>query len=189
VVSVECATAYSTIGPFNPRSPMNIEETVQADNPANLTVSRSPRWGLRFLYRNLEAGGITLKSRLINVDSIYLAVNNRVKSMEWFKKNFGLIQDDENRLKIGNVEVFFLESLDGSTTNILTKDWVKGDDHFPMPAFCFLADDIKTLYTDLKTNEVRTEEIQDHGWFLEFDFYDPDNNKFKVWEPKANNQK
>ncbi|NIK76657.1 hypothetical protein FHS15_001782 [Paenibacillus castaneae] len=105
--------------------------------------------------------------------------------MEWFKKHFCLEQDDENRLKIGHVEVFFLETLDDSTTNILTKDWSLGNDHFVMPAFCFRAEEIQTLYHDLVLNDVRTEELQDHGWFVEFDFYDLDNNKFKVWEPKT----
>jgi len=124
-----------------------------------------------------------LKSRLTQIDSIYIAVKNRDKSMEWFKKKFGLEQDDKNRLKIGNDEVFFLETLDGSTTNIKTKDWVEGEDHFLMPAFCFKAEVIKTLYNDLKSDGVKTEELQDHGWFFEFDFYDIDNNKFKVWEP------
>ena len=129
-------------------------------------------------------GGVSLKKRLTQIDSIYLAVKNRERSMEWFKKHFGLEQDDENRLRIGNDEVFFLETLDGSTTNILTKDWVKGDDHYLMPAFCFRAVDIETLYNDIKTNGVRTEDLLDQGWFYEFDFYDLDNNKFKVWEPK-----
>jgi len=124
-----------------------------------------------------------LKPRLTHVDSIYLAVSNREKSMEWFKKHFGLIQDDTNRLKIGKDEVFFLETLDGSSTNIRTKDWIMGEDHFLMPAFCFRAENIRILYHDLNSNGVHTEELQDHGWFLEFDFYDIDNNKFKVWEP------
>jgi hypothetical protein len=131
----------------------------------------------------LKPGGASLKPRLTNVDSIYLAVKNRDESMEWFKKHFGLIQDDINRLKIGNVEVFFLETLDESFTNIKTKDWVRGNDHFLMPAFCLLAEDIRSLYQYLKSNGIQTEELQDHGWFLEFDFYDIDNNKFKVWEP------
>jgi hypothetical protein len=134
-------------------------------------------------------GGIVMIPRLINVDSIYLAVKNREKSMEWFIKHFHLKQDDINRLKIGNVEVFFLETLDESNTNILTKDWDNGNDHFLMPAFCFLTEDIMALYNDLLNNEVHTEELRDHGWFLEFDFYDLDSNKFKVWEPKKSNQK
>jgi hypothetical protein len=53
-----------------------------------------------------DLGEIILKSRLIHVDSIYLAVNNREESMEWFKKHFELEQDDDNRLKIRIVEVF-----------------------------------------------------------------------------------
>jgi hypothetical protein len=125
-----------------------------------------------------------MKPRLTNMDSIYLAVKSRDESMGWFKKHFGLIQDDSNRLKIGNVEVFFLETLDDSSTNIRTKDWVKGNDHFLMPAFCLRAEDIRSLYNDLKSNAVKVEELQDHGWFLEFDFYDIDNNKFKVWQQK-----
>lgn len=52
-----------------------------------------------------------------------------------------------------------------------------------MPAFCLRTDDIKNLYNDLNSNDVKTEELQDHGWFFEFDFYDIDNNKFKVWQP------
>jgi hypothetical protein len=129
---------------------------------------------------------MNMKPRLTNVDSIYLAVNNRMNSMDWFKRHFALIQDDDNRLKIGNVEVFFLETMDRSSTNINTKDWVQGDDHFTMPAFCFRTEDIKSLYHYMESNDIRKEELQDHGWFLEFDFYDIDDNKFKVWEPVTN---
>jgi catechol 2,3-dioxygenase-like lactoylglutathione lyase family enzyme len=124
-----------------------------------------------------------MKPRLTHVDSIYLAVKDLEKSTEWFKKHFGLLQDDVNRLKIGNIEVFFLETLDGSSTNFTTKDWVEGHSHFLMPAFCLRAEDIRSLYNDLKSEGVQTEELQDHGWFLEFDFYDIDSNKIKVWEP------
>jgi len=126
-----------------------------------------------------------MKPRLTQIDSIYVPVKNRKQSMEWFMEHFYLEEDDHNRLKIGNLEVFFLETLDNSTATIKTKDWVSGDDHFEMPAFCFRTEGIRNLYDSLNSRGVKTESIQDHGWFSEFDFYDLDHNKFKVWEPIA----
>jgi len=41
-----------------------------------------------------------------------------------------------------------------------------------MPAFCFQAEGIGDLHESLKKSGVIADDIEDHGWFLEFDFYD-----------------
>lgn len=121
--------------------------------------------------------------KLTGIDSIYIPVKNREQSMAWFIRHFGL-EVEGDHLKIGSqLEFFFLETVDETTTNFTTKDWVQGETRFEMPAFCFRAADIIRLFGELKEAGVRVGELIRHGWFSEFDFYDPDNNKFKVWEP------
>jgi len=52
-----------------------------------------------------------------------------------------------------------------------------------MPVFCFRTSDIEALYEHVRANDIRTEDLIVHSWFKEFDFYDPDGNKLKVWQP------
>jgi hypothetical protein len=54
-----------------------------------------------------------------------------------------------------------------------------------MPALCFRTSDIADHHGYCVTSGIRTNALIDFGWFWEFDFYDLDGNKFKVWEPKA----
>ncbi|WP_372661029.1 VOC family protein [Cohnella sp.] len=52
-----------------------------------------------------------------------------------------------------------------------------------MPVVCFRTSDIAGLYEHVRSNGIRVGEIIIHSWFREFDFYDPDGNKLKVWQP------
>lgn len=52
-----------------------------------------------------------------------------------------------------------------------------------MPVFCFKADDIGSLHKELTERKIEVEEIVEHNWFKEFDLYDCDKNKLKIWKP------
>jgi hypothetical protein len=122
------------------------------------------------------------KPKLTSVDSIYIPVKERLKSMNWFLHHFDLIVERDH-LKIGHTDLFCLETIDVTTTNFTTNAWQQEEKHYEMTAFCFRADNLRQLYEELKSGNVRVSEIISHSWFEEFDFFDLDNNKFKVWKP------
>lgn len=121
--------------------------------------------------------------KLTSVDSIYIPVQNREQSMQWYIEQFEL-EVEGDHLMIGNTELFFLETLDQNRLLFTSKDWKAGEDYYKMPVFCFGTTDIHGLYNQLKGRGVVVEEIVEHGWFEEFDLYDIDHNKLKVWKAK-----
>lgn len=120
--------------------------------------------------------------KLSSIDSIYLPVKNKEHSMAWYVNHFGL-EIEGDHLKIGQVEVFFLETLSENQLTFTTKDWKQGEDYYQMPAFCFRTNDIEQLYKELKENDVEIEDLIAHSWFKEFDLFDCDRNKLKIWQP------
>ncbi|MBP1993055.1 hypothetical protein [Paenibacillus eucommiae] len=120
--------------------------------------------------------------KLTTLDSIYIPVKERTKSMNWFLQHFDLIVEGDH-LKIGSTELFFLETMDETTTNFTTSAWQQEEKHYEMPAFCFRTENLRQLHEKLINGNVRVTEVISHSWFEEFDFYDLDNNKFKVWRP------
>ncbi|TMV50327.1 VOC family protein [Paenibacillus mesophilus] len=121
--------------------------------------------------------------KLTSVDSIYIPVHNREQSMKWYIEQFDL-EVEGDHLKIGNTELFFLETLEQQRLLFTTKDWKTGEDYYKMPVFCFRTTDIHSLYNQLKEKGIIVEDIVEHGWFEEFDLYDLDQNKLKVWKSK-----
>ncbi|QGQ94680.1 hypothetical protein EHS13_07155 [Paenibacillus psychroresistens] len=122
------------------------------------------------------------KPKLTSVDSIYIPVKKREHSMNWFLQHFDLIIEGDH-LKIGHTELFCVETTDERTTNFATNAWQQEEKCYEMPAFCFRSDNLRQLHEDLKNENVRVTEITSYNWFEEFDFFDLDNNKFKVWKP------
>jgi hypothetical protein len=97
--------------------------------------------------------------------------------------HFGLVVE-EDHLLVGKIEVFLVQSNEDQPRNFFTESWLKSGDRYEMPAHCFRTQDIATLYEYTQQHTIKTEPLTDYGWFWEFDFYDLDGNKFKVWQPK-----
>jgi len=98
---------------------------------------------------------------------------------------FGLILlSPKGNVKLASGQgIFFLETKEKQTLNFTTHDWDEYDSNYEMESICFEVDEIKNLYAEMKEEEVRMTELKDTGgcgW--SFSFYDPDGNKYSVWQ-------
>jgi catechol 2,3-dioxygenase-like lactoylglutathione lyase family enzyme len=123
------------------------------------------------------------KARLTGIDAVYIPVTNKDQSKQWFVEHFGLSVEGDHLLA-GRQEIFLLECRQKQTLTFQTGDWVQEELHYEMPVICFQASDIIQLYEYTKKNHIQADELLDQRWFWEFNFIDPDGNKFKVWQPK-----
>lgn len=119
---------------------------------------------------------------LTGIDGVYIPVTNRQQSEAWYIKHFGLEQGGDYLLA-GRQEVFLRERTDQQVLTFRTNDWLENGESYEMPIVCFSTSDISGLYDNTRSNGIRVGELLEHNWFREFDFYDPDGNKLKVWQP------
>jgi catechol 2,3-dioxygenase-like lactoylglutathione lyase family enzyme len=122
------------------------------------------------------------RAKLIGIDGVYIPVSNRKKSEEWYMEHLGL-EHGGDFLLAGRQEVFLRERLDEQVLTFRTNEWLDTGESYEMPVVCFRTSDIDGIYEHLRRLGIRIGDLIVHGWFKEFDFYDPDGNKLKVWQP------
>ncbi|NOU73435.1 VOC family protein [Paenibacillus sp. LMG 31458] len=122
------------------------------------------------------------KPALIGIDGVYIPVSDREKSEQWYIEHLGL-KGNEDYLLAGKQEVFLRERTDNQVLAFKTNQWLASEQSYEMPVVCFRTSDIVGLYEHARSNGIRIEEMIVHSWFKEFDFYDPDGNKLKAWQP------
>jgi catechol 2,3-dioxygenase-like lactoylglutathione lyase family enzyme len=125
---------------------------------------------------------IKKKASLTGIDGVYIPVSNRKQSEEWYIEHLGL-EHGGDYLLAGKQEVFLRESLDQQVLTFQTNQWLDNGESYEMPVVCFRTSDINGLYDHVRKNDIRIGDLLVHSWFREFDFYDPDGNKLKVWQP------
>lgn len=125
---------------------------------------------------------INKRSVLIGIDGVYIPVSNRKKSEEWYMEHLGL-ESRGDYLLAGKQEVFLRESLDENRLTFRTSEWLETGESYEMPVVCFRTSDINGIHEHLRTLDIRIGDFIVHNWFTEFDFWDPDGNKLKVWQP------
>ncbi|MBO9610467.1 MAG: VOC family protein [Paenibacillaceae bacterium] len=122
-------------------------------------------------------------AKLTGVDCVYIPVTNKQEAVAWFVKHFGLVIEGDHLLA-GRQEIFLLHADEQHPLYFETDDWLADEKSYKMPVICFQTDDILQLYKYLLKEGIQLEELHERSWFWEFDFYDLDKNKFKVWQPK-----
>lgn len=122
------------------------------------------------------------RAALTGIDGVYIPVSNRKQSEQWYIEHFGL-ENGGDYLLAGRQEVFIRERVDERVLTFRTKQWLDNGESYEMPVVCFRSSDIDGLYEHARSNDIRVGEMIIHSWFKEFDFYDPDGNKLKVWQP------
>jgi catechol 2,3-dioxygenase-like lactoylglutathione lyase family enzyme len=122
------------------------------------------------------------KAAVTGIDGVYIPVSNRQRSEEWYIEYLEL-ENGGDYLLAGRQEVFLRERLDDQVLTFRTNQWLDGGHSYEMPVICFRTSDIEELYEHVRSNGIRMEEMIVHSWFREFDLYDLDGNKLKVWQP------
>jgi catechol 2,3-dioxygenase-like lactoylglutathione lyase family enzyme len=125
---------------------------------------------------------IIKKAALTGIDGVYIPVTDRKQSEQWYIEHLGL-ENGGDYLLTGKQEVFLRERLDEQALTFRTNQWLDNGESYEMPVVCFRTSDIDGLYEHARSNGIRIGEMIIHSWFREFDFYDPDGNKLKVWQP------
>lgn len=97
-------------------------------------------------------------------------------------EHFGL-EHGGDYLLAGKQEVFLRESMDRQGLTFRTNQWLDNGETYEMPVVCFRTSDIAGLYENARSKGIVVGALLEHKWFREFDFYDPDGNKLKVWQP------
>ncbi len=124
------------------------------------------------------------KAALTGIDAVYLPVTDKEKASAWYVEHFGLVIEGDHLLA-GKQEIFLIESREHRPLRFETNVWLKEEERFEMPVICFHSSDIAQHYEYAVEKRIHVEELYDRGWFWEFDFYDCDGNKLKVWQPKG----
>lgn len=119
---------------------------------------------------------------LKRVSCIYVPATEPDKTMAWFKQHFGLNHNGTPWLTLGNgADIMFVKASKGALMTFRTDAWAGPG--FQMNMLSFEVDDIDRVHRALSEEGVRVEEVRDlEGCGVEFYFYDPDGNKFCVWE-------
>lgn len=124
------------------------------------------------------------KARLKRIECVYIPVSDSKRAKEFFM-SLGLITINSN----GNVKlesgqgIFFLETKERQPHNFITYDWDADNENHEMEFICFEVIEIVEMYKDMIEKGVRVTELKDSGgcgWG--FCFYDPDGNKYSVWQ-------
>ncbi|RAV09193.1 hypothetical protein DQG23_39885 [Paenibacillus contaminans] len=124
------------------------------------------------------------RAALTGIDGVYIPVSNRKQSEQWYIEHFGL-ENGGDYLLAGRQEVFIRERVDERVLTFRTNQWLDKGGSYEMPVVCFRSSDIDGLYEHARSNDIPVGEMIIHSWFKEFDFYDPDGNKLKVWQPNG----
>ncbi|WP_308634595.1 VOC family protein [Paenibacillus silvisoli] len=122
------------------------------------------------------------KPAITGIDGVYIPVANRKQAEQWYIEHLGL-EYGGDYLLAGKQEVFLRERLDERALFFRTNEWLTSGDSYEMPVICFRTSNIDGLYEHAHSNGIRAEDMITHSWFKEFDLYDPDGNKLKVWQP------
>lgn len=121
--------------------------------------------------------------RILGIAYNVIPVSNIERSAEWFVKHFGfnIRNRREGYLSLfrGNRPIIDLIQSDNETRAVFeindTKRWI----------ITFFTDDIESLHSYLKSEEVKVGEINDEGRYGKFFVLeDLDGNLFDVWEHK-----
>jgi len=134
--------------------------------------------------QELEAKYKHSKARLKRIECVYIPVADSIKAKEFFM-SLGLITLSPN----GNVKldsgqgIFFLETQERIPLTFITDDWDDQNEKYEMEFICFEVSEIETLHKDMMKKGVRVSELKGKGGCgLGFWFYDPDGNKYSVWQ-------
>jgi len=123
-------------------------------------------------------------SILEHIGCMYLPADNGRNIYDWYEKHF--TQWGHTR----HYKLFYnLTPVKGSNINFLTEEWLPGQ-IYEMFSVRFETDCIEELYNQLiQSGEVRLEPLRNYDDGPAFCFYDPQGNKFQVWQdPKTTPQ-
>lgn len=123
-------------------------------------------------------------SFLNHLGCLYLPADDVRNVVEWYGKHFCF----EGRTR--HYKLYYGETkIKGSNVNFLTDEWLPGQ-WYEMFSIRFETDCIEELYEKLlQSNEVRLEPLQHFDYGQAFCYYDPQGNKFQVWQnPKTTPQ-
>lgn len=112
------------------------------------------------------------------VDHVQLPVHNIDKATEWYSKVLRLEIMSAGWLKFAHGPVLMLHQ-----TSKATKVSWQSEDHFPMPAFMFLTNNIKKLHEVLVENNTLMRMYQDEGFGWVIKFVDPFGNELGAYKP------
>jgi predicted enzyme related to lactoylglutathione lyase len=117
---------------------------------------------------------------LKSVSCLYIPASDPGKLHEWFNRYFGLETNGWTKLANG-LSLIFVKSENGGRM-AFEGDW--GDNpNFKMHVLAFEVEDVTELHRSLKEGGVEVEDLRDNGGCgLEFDFYDPEGNRYCAWE-------
>lgn len=116
------------------------------------------------------------------ITCLYLPADDPDAIEQWYAEHFHL---KKNHLREGQTLHFCKPANEGWNSNFITDDTAAGE-HYEMFAACFETDCIRELHERLGESEVRVETLRDEGGCgLQFCFYDPQGNKFLVWQDPA----
>jgi predicted enzyme related to lactoylglutathione lyase len=120
-------------------------------------------------------------SILEHIGCLYLPADDVRKVYDWYEKHFS--QEGHTR----HYKFFYGEPV--SNINYFTDEWLEGQ-RYEMFSVRFETDCIEELYEHLlRSGEVRLEPLQHFNYDPAFCFYDPQGNKFQVWQnPKTKPQ-
>ena len=122
-------------------------------------------------------------SYLKRVGTTYLPVKNPELSSKWYQTIFGArenyLDEDKAILDFANQSFFLVKASPGEKSGFLDSS---GNEQFTLTFEVDGLEKLRELHTYLKSNSVRTGEIEDRGHpGNNFVFYDLDGNKFDVW--------
>jgi catechol 2,3-dioxygenase-like lactoylglutathione lyase family enzyme len=123
------------------------------------------------------------QAQIVGIDGIYLPVSDRKQAEAWYMEHLGL-EHGGDYLLAGRQEVFLREREGREALVFRTREWLENGELHEMPVVCMRASDIDALYEHVRNAGIRTEAMIEHSWFKEFDLYDPDGNKLKIWQPR-----
>jgi predicted enzyme related to lactoylglutathione lyase len=121
---------------------------------------------------------------LRNVNCLYIPAKDPDMMHDWFRRYFGLNRDGWTELE-NRTTIIFIKS-EESGRMAYEGHWGDKPD-CKMYMLQFRVDDVTELHRSLQEGGVKVEDLRDNGGCgREFDFYDPEGNRYCAWELPTN---
>jgi predicted enzyme related to lactoylglutathione lyase len=136
------------------------------------------------LKQELESKYPHKQARLKMIECVYIPVKNASVTKEFFMKHGLIMMSPQGNVKLASGQgIYFLETKEKQTSNFITHDWDEKNDEHEMESICFQVTEIDEIYQQMKENGAQVSELRDSGGCgRAFYFYDPDMNKYAVWQ-------
>ncbi len=136
------------------------------------------------LKHDLEQKYAHKEARLKRIECVYIPVKNASVTKAFFMKHGLITLSPQGNVKLASGQgIYFLETKDKQTSNFITHDWDANNDEHEMESICFEVTEIDAIYKQMKEDGARVTELRDSGGCgRSFYFYDPDMNKYAVWQ-------